>query len=638
MAKSRQAGKLAVILHADIADSTALVQQDEYLAHERIQATFRSFGNVIARYHGRTKELRGDALLAEFDRASDAVTAALAFQAEQADRNSRLNDPVRPIVRVGISMGEVVLANRTITGAGVVLAQRMEQLAEPGGLCITGAIRESLPQRLPFTCDSLGPKQVKGFEEPVLAYTVRLREGAQLPEPTSTSAQKETKTAVWTAVTIALLVGTGLLVWFVSRAPEIAPGAGQVGSPLPDKPSIAVLPFTNMSGSVEQEYFVDGITEDLITDLSKLSGLFVIARNSVFQYKGRSENVNQIGEDLGVRYILEGSVRRVRDQVRINAQLIDATTNGHLWAERYDGVLDDVFALQDEITARIVSELSVHLTATEETERSRRQTNNPLAYEAFLRGLEHYRRNTIDHYVKAMEYLEQATKLDSDYSRAYAVMASIYWKSFRDEFYQVFHVEYAVARERAQQFLELAKHKPTSLAYQASSEINLWWHRHDEAVRDAEKAVALDPNNPGGLAALARALVFSGQVAGVLELLDRAEKLDPLGKASYEFLRGLAYFGMGRFDAAVSSLERARELNPKDWAADDPENACPPCEALISSYGHLGQKEEAAPVLAYVTSFWPAFHIQSVTAYWPYRTDKDMERFTDGLRKAGVPE
>ena len=350
MAENRRSGKLAVILHADIAGSTELVQQDEHLAHERIQDTFQRFNDSIEKYHGRVRELRGDALLAEFERASDAVSATLTFQAAQAAYIKTLNDNIRPIVRVGIAMGEVIIADNTVTGAGVVLAQRVEQLAEPGGLCITAAIHEVLPQRLPFDQENLGEQQLKGFDEKIRVYAVSLHSGDSIPEPETPLNSK-------------------------SESPK-----------LPDKPSIAVLPFTNMSGDPEQDYFSDGITEDITTALSYFTGLFVIARNSAFSYKGQSVDARQVASELGVRYLLEGSVRRMGNRIRITGQLISATTGSHIWAERFDGNLDEIFELQDEISRKIVGSIMPHIELAEFDRSRGLQPTSLSSYELSLKA------------------------------------------------------------------------------------------------------------------------------------------------------------------------------------------------------------------------------------------------------------
>lgn len=277
--------KLAVILHADVVGSTELVQLDESLAHGRIQDSFRRFSETIKAYGGMTQEIRGDALVAEFARASDAVIAAIAFQTENTDSNDQIEDGIRPQLRIGISLGEVIVADNTVTGAGIVLAQRLEQIALPGGVVVQGSVSETVPRRLPFIFESLGEHALKGFEEPVRAFVVKLKPGEQIPE-SETSADST---------------------------------RGDAPLELPDKPSIVVLPFTNMSSDPEQEYFSDGVSEDIITDLSKMSGLFVIARNSAFTYKGKASNVPDICRELGVRFALEGSIRKAGNRVRITA-------------------------------------------------------------------------------------------------------------------------------------------------------------------------------------------------------------------------------------------------------------------------------------------------------------------------------
>ncbi len=366
MAAKRLSGKLAVILHADVVGSTVLVQQNEQTAHARIQDSFQRFGKTISNYHGKVRELRGDALLAEFERASDAISAALSFQSDQANYNAQLDDDIRPLVRVGIAMGEVVIADDTITGAGVVLAQRLEQLADPGGLCITPAIREAMPRRMPFELENIGEQELKGFDEPVGVYRVALTSGATVPSPepgrsSDSAVGSQRLRIVATAVVLAVIAAAtyGFVTWQSSEA-IIPESAQQIPS---EKPSIAVLPFNNMSGDPDQEYFADGITEDLTTDLSRISGLFVVARNSSFSYKGRSVDLRTVARELGVQYVLEGSVRRADDQIRINAQLVDGSNGGHVWADRFDGTMADIFTLQDNVNREIVAALKVNLTA-----------------------------------------------------------------------------------------------------------------------------------------------------------------------------------------------------------------------------------------------------------------------------------
>ncbi|MDX1429661.1 MAG: adenylate/guanylate cyclase domain-containing protein, partial [Rhodothermales bacterium] len=392
----RPSRKLAVILHADVVGSTELVQRDESIAHERIQAGFRSFSETIRAYGGITREIRGDALVAEFARASDAVTAALSFQAKNTDDNARLEDDIRPELRIGISLGEVIVADNTVTGAGVVLAQRLEQLAPPGGVIVQGSVSETVPRRLPFDFDNLGEQSVKGFDQPVRAFVAQVRPGARIPDAESKAVTPEPETHV----------------------PRERPPAK-----LPDKPSIVVLPFANMSSDPEQEYFSDGVSEDIITDLSKMSGLFVIARNSAFVYKGKSSNIPDVCRELGVRFALEGSIRKAGNRVRITAQLIDGTTGGHIWAERYDRELADIFAVQDEVTREIVAALAPKLTKAEQQTPRREPTDNLEAYDWFLRGREQWWRLTKQTNADARKMFERAIELDPNFAMATAFLA-----------------------------------------------------------------------------------------------------------------------------------------------------------------------------------------------------------------------
>ncbi len=355
--------KLAVILHADVVGSTRLVQQNETLAHARIQDAFRRFSSTIDAYNGVTHELRGDALVAEFARASDAVAAALAFQIENTESNARLEDDLQPQLRIGISLGEVVIADNTVTGAGVVLAQRVEQLAEPGGVCITGAIHEAAPQHLPLDYSDLGKREVKGFEEPVQVYRASVKAGKQVPPPepaVSVGAHSRKPKRLWTASAIALLIVVGgALAWWQPWVLREEPASVErMAFPLPDKPSIAVLAFDNLSGDPDQDYLSDGISEGIIRELSRFPQLFVIARNSSFTYKGRPVKIQTVSEELGVRYVVEGSLQSTGDQIRVTAQLIDATTGNHLWSNRFDRQRQDFFTVQDEITQTIVSTLA----------------------------------------------------------------------------------------------------------------------------------------------------------------------------------------------------------------------------------------------------------------------------------------
>jgi TolB-like protein/ankyrin repeat protein/class 3 adenylate cyclase len=535
MAKDRLSDRLAVILHADVAGSTELVHQDKQLAHERIRDSFQRFSKTIEKYRGQVLELRGDALLASFERGSDAVTAALAFQTDHSDQISRLQDDLRPLIRVGISIGEVVIADNTVTGTGVVQAQRVEQLADPGGVCITAPIYESLSKRMPFKFVSLGEKELKGFDHALHVYRIELPPGESIPASTETvkqNAQPGNRGLMVAIAAVILVIVGGTAFWFKSTSPIEEPASiERMAFPLPDKPSIAVLPFTNMSDDAQQEYFVDGMTEDLITDLSKLPELFVVARNSVFTYKGRAVKVREVAEELGVRYVLEGSVRRSGDQVRINAQLIDATTAGHLWADRYDGSMADVFALTDTVTQQIVSALQLELTPIEATVKSK--IVNPAAYDSFLKGWALYQRHSMRDLIDAVPYLQQAVQIDENYAQAHAALAAVYWEISQNDWAGDLGMSRADVLFNVKAHLDNAMKEPSTLAHWVASNMLITEGKYEAAVAEAKQIVSLDSNNAEGYAILAKAIELTGRSDESSRLIEKANRLNPYASPLY---------------------------------------------------------------------------------------------------------
>ncbi len=628
MADSRLSGKLAVILHVDIVGSTELVRRDEQTAHARIRETFVRFGGVISRYHGQVRELRGDALLAEFERASDAVTATLAFQAQQAAANAALDDDIRPEVRVGIALGEVVIADDTITGAGVVLAQRLEQLAEPGGLCVTPAVREALPQRLPVELENLGEHELKGFDHAIGAFRARLCDGAAVPEPEASGRQARVPVTMRFALAAVLLLAFGVAAYaFIEWLPRDERTTSTTVTTRADKPSIAVLPFNNLSGDPEQDYFADGITEDLTTDLSRLSGLFVVARNSAFAYKGRSVDVRTVAEELGVRYVLEGSVRRAGEQIRINAQLVDGADGGHVWAERFDGRLADVFSLQDDVNRKIVAALEISLTAADEQRFDRIETTSPQAYDVLLRGIEQYNTFTPESVFESRELFRQAAKIDPNYARAYANIAlthatevNFFWTGNREESIRL-GLEYA---EKA-----LALDDSIPQIYLTRSILYLSQRQHEAAFEAAQRTIEVHPNYADGFATLAFIGSYSGQFEDGLAAIDQAISINPQGTGVYLSVKGRILYQMGRYAEALPLLEQSIERNP----AFDRIHL-----VLAATYARLGRMDDAAWSVEEALAINPAITLTKEYRESIYRRDEDLEHFVEGLRLAGVPE
>jgi tetratricopeptide (TPR) repeat protein len=360
----------------------------------------------------------------------------------------------------------------------------------------------------------------------------------------------------------------------------------------------------------------------------------------MFTYKGQAVKVGRIAEELGVRYVLEGSVRYSGDQVRINAQLIDATTGGHLWAERYDRPLTDVFALQDEVTRQIVAALSLKLKGSTRSLLAPEPTAKPLAYDAFLKGWEHYRLDTPAHYAKALQYFQEATVLDPDYDRAWAAISSIHWKSYKQDWAPVLGLSASEARSMALGFLAIVSDTSLPLAHQVASQIALWRGQFEAAVEAAELAVAYDSSDADNQVVLAEALIYGGAPEKALALLETARRHDPGNEARYAFLQGLAEFSMGNFSAAAISLRRIRDLDPGHW---NPEgnlgNAnCQPCVLLIATYGHLGRIDAALVQIEKIKNERAGFGISSEYVLWPFKPGPEMERFKEGLRSAGMVE
>ncbi len=598
--EERQPRKLAVILHADVVGSTALVQRNESVAHERMQDVFRRFSATIESYGGIAHEIRGDALVAEFARTSDAVSAALAFQFANEDHNKGVTDDIRPEIRIGITLGEVVIADGTITGAGVVLAQRLEQLAEPGGVCIQGAAYETVPQRLPFNYESLGEQKVKGFEEPVRVYTVGLEDGQAIPPPD----------------------------------PTVRPDKPVLE--LPDKPSFAVLPFTNMSGDPEQEYFSDGITEDIITELSRFRELLVIARNSTFVFKGQSVDVTDVSKQLGVRYVVEGSVRKAGNRVRVTAQLVDATTGNHVWAERYDRELEDIFAVQDEVVRAIVTALPGQLQHAELERAERKPPSDWKVYDLVLRASSRVLQESKPAVAEARPLLEQALAMDPGYALTHAWLCTAHlleWVGHWSTSPKA-SLELALKHGRLAVKLDETSH----LGHWRLSEVYLVGLRDPvEAKIHAERAVTLNPNASGAIAWMGFISGCLGKHDKGIELAREALRLDPLAPGWLRCILGHAYFMARRYDEAISaykaaSLEWAYGLG---WLAASYAHASriDEARATASSYLEAARKEMVACPLGEPESW-----IEFLVARSGYVRQEDINHFVDGLRKAGLPE
>ena len=631
MAEDSLSGRLAVILHADVAGSTEMVQKDERLSHERIQDSFRRFSNKVEEYSGKVLELRGDALLAGFERPSDAVSAALAFQSDHSKVLAALADDLRPEIRIGIAMGEVIIADNTITGAGVVLAQRVEQLADPGGLCISAAVRESLSRRLPVALESMGPQALKGFEEAIGVYKVASSSDTIIPPPAplKPSSRRRISPATIGIAAIAAAAISAAAVFWAGRETVIEKPtpADQLNLEAPENPSIAVLPFSNLNGDSQEDYFSDGITNDIITDLSQVSSLQVIASNSVFVYKSNPVKVQQVAKDLGVTHVLEGSVQKAGDKVRINAQLIDANSGHHLWAERYDREIVDIFELQDDVSRTIVDILAVRLTNNERRQLDRHRQADPQAYDMLLRGLEELRRFTRETNDDARQYFMRAIEFDPQFARAYADVAFSHAMDILFGWEEASRQKFETAFEYADKAVELDD--SIGQVHFAKSVLYLTAKDHANALSSARRAVEANPNYADGWANYAQVLVFSGEPEDSLEIMNTAMELNPRYAFFYTWIDGHARMLLGDHVAAETAFLNVLDRNPHFPGAH---------LTLASLYGNMDRVYDAEWSAQEILNLDPGFTISQEADRMPYQKPHHLETYLEGLRKAGLPE
>ena len=622
MARSIRSASLTVILHADVADSTDLVQRDEFLAHDEIQAAFQRFANIIKKYHGRVRELRGDALIAEFHRASDAVSAALAFQQKNGAAPDADGNNLKPLVRIGIAMGEVVIADNTVTGAGVVLAQRVEQQAEPGQVCITSAIHEALPKRMPFDLQNLGDQTLKGFDDPVRMFRVCLHPGENIPDP-----QAEPGAQAFRIPPPTLIVATSILLAFAVVAVFVLKtNAPQQVTIAREKPVVAVLPLTNASEDTE-DYFVDGVTEDIITDLSQLNGLAVIARNSSFKFRDSSETVQEICTKLSANYLVQGSVRRDGKQIRISAQLVDGKTGHELWADRYDRELTDTFELQDEITREVVSALSIEISGDEKRQIDYKSASNFDAYELLLKAQIAGVTFSREGIAEAQNLYRRAIELDPDYARAYGGLAVQLTREVTLGYSDNPAENRARALEMALKGVEINPELPQvqlALGY-----VYMYQGDFDNAIEALDRAISLSPSYADGYAMLALIRNNLGQAEDAIRLIKKGMELNPYYSWDYLFLLGRAHYALGDYQQAAELLEQALQRNASARAVH---------LFLAAAYVRLGRQDDAEWEIMQLQISNPETTLSQIHYVLVIKNEELLNRLIDDLRSAGMEE
>jgi adenylate cyclase len=619
-------GKLTAILSADVKDYSRLMREDEEATVRTITTYREVIGSVVQKHRGEVVDSPGDNILAEFASVVDAVRSAVEVQEELKARNAELPENRRMEFRIGINLGDVIHKEERIYGDGVNVAARVESLADAGGICVSRSAYDQVKDKLTLGYEYLGEHSVKNISEPVRIYRVLMEPevaGIVIGEKKLRLRRRH-----WMAVAVIALVfgAAAVTIWnFYLRATssdDKAASIPEIAIPLTERASIAVLPFTNLSGDPEQEYFSDGITNDIITDLSKFRGLLIIASNTIFTYKGKPVKAKKVSQELGVRYVVEGTVQKAGDKVRINAQLIDTATGHHLWAERYERNLKDIFALQSEIVQTTVATLAIKVSEAEKTRAMRKDTTNLEAYDYVMRGRHYLLRRTRSANVKAKEMFRKAIELDPDYGDAYWALG---WAKFMNAtrgWTEFFPQEMQQAQDLAKKALSLEESNADFHALLGTC--YLYQDEYDLAISELERAIELNPNHPFVYHTMGMGLLYAGLTDDAIKALETSRRLDPSRNNTYFFL-GLGYYFKGRYDDAIRTLKQGliREPNFATFHI-----------ALAASYAHAGRLEDAAGAAKMVLMLQPFFEIDSYGTV--FRSSADRERFRDGLRKAGL--
>jgi adenylate cyclase len=538
---------------------------------------------LIAGHHGRVVKLIGDGLLVEFASVVDALACGVAWQTSMVEQEAAAADDRRFRFRIGINLGDIIVEGGDIHGDGVNIAARLEGLAEPGGIYLSDDAYRQVRGKVEVEFEDLGDRELKNVAEPVRVYRVAIQgSGAVSPKP----------------------IGKTLLT--------------------PDKPSVAVLPFTNMSGDPEQEYFSDGLTEDIITGLSRFHSLFVIARNSAFTFKGQAVNVQEVGKKLGAHYVIEGSVRKAGNRVRVTAQLIDAQTGNHLWAQNFDRDLDDIFAVQDEVTRSIVSSLPERVGAADLERVKRKRTDRMVAYDYFLHGRELHHRFSKEDCIEGIQLLEKAVELDPSFAQAWAWLSCIVGQAWVRGYLPNKNDLWKRCVAAARKALELDE--GDSECHRILSEIYLIQRKYDQAEYHNERGLSLNPNDPRLVVQRGYLLAYVGQPDKGVEWVKKVLTLDPFHPENYYANLGIVLHAAHRYEDAVEVFKRVPILQAAHYAY------------LASCHAHLGQSNLAEEHANKVLELEPDFTIAKYSATLRYKQPADLDHYINGLRKAGLPE
>ncbi|CAN5394333.1 hypothetical protein BH10PSE7_BH10PSE7_19510 [soil metagenome] len=600
--------KLAVILAADVVGYSALMETDEAGTFDRVRADRKElFEPEIRKHHGRIFKLMGDGLLAEFGSVVDAVECAVTLQRGMMERNDHVSESKRINVRIGINLGEVIVEGEDRYGEGVNVAARLQELADPGGICVSGKVSREVEKKLAFGFESMGEQRMKNISEPIACYRVSVH------SPSASRTEASTSLPV--------------------RLATVEEPRKEVRLELPSKPSIAVLPFSNMSGDPEQEYFADGMVEEIITALSRIRWLFVIARNSTFTYKGGAVDVKQVGRELGVRYVLEGSVRKSGNRVRITGQLIDAVTGTHLWAERFEGSLDDIFELQDQVTSNVVGAIAPRVELAEIDRARRKPTESLDAYDFYLRGMASFHAiagGTKEAVSEALQLFYRAIELDPDFASAHGMAAWCYVLRKNYGWSTDVTKEDAEIERLARRAARLAKEDAVALYTGGFALANIPGNLESGAAL-IDRALALDPNLGAAWHLSGWVRVSLGKADIAVEHIERAIRLSPHDPIMFIMQNGTAaaHFLAGRYDESSAWSERALREHS---------NYTPALRMAAASHWCAQRHVEARRAMARMREIDPDLRIANLADFVPFRDSSVIARYEESLRNAGLPE
>lgn len=634
--------KLSAIVSVDLVGYSRLTDLDERGTHARVKALLDALNDLITKHGGKTIKTTGDGALVTFDSVVQAVECAVEAQSELAQRPDDAPEALKLKMRIGVNVGDIILDGGDVYGQGVNLAVRLQEIAKSGSVYVSRAVVDYAQGKAAVRFNPVGKMSLKNIIEPVEIFAaVSGAPGSELRPLPKAKRQLPLKRLAGAAGFLIALAAATASYWYPRTDSQLASLAAVAPAP-PREDSIAVLPFVDLGGQTDSALIVEGVFDDLITDLSKLGELTVLAANAVNSYRGQSVAPLQVANELDVRYVLEGSIRRVAEDLRINVRLVDSREGRNIWAQSYSGPITDVFDFQDNMIENVVSSLAVKVSEIERSRILTRETDSIPAYEAFRRGQAAFLLKTPEGLPVALEEFRKAIALDPNYGQAYAGIGQVYWNAWVWGWESYVKETIDTAPGLANEYLQKALKRPSATAYQLASDMNLYARKFDDSLEFARLAVEFAPSDPSSHLVMAEALIYSGRPAEAVAWIEAANRLER--DAAKEpppynmWVLGVAFFGQAQFAEAITLFDNALKSNPEDFA---------PAVPLAAAHWHLAQgagETEAAAHMAKAEAAlktyyagWPEANIEEVIVYWPFRDKADEERLVAPLRAMGMP-